>query len=95
MRQHCSGIGEPFISLINATDPSIAFTIPARDKKPFSHEDVLPGEVFIGDSNHAVSLFAGNGANTASVDGWDLTGFLEASDSIESAVAAYDKVSVP
>ncbi|KAF5702760.1 monooxygenase [Fusarium mundagurra] len=95
VRQHCSEIAEPFASLINSTDPSTAFVIPARDKKPFSHESVLPGVVFIGDSNHAVSPFAGNGANTALADGWDLAGFLLASDSIENAVAAYDRVSVP
>ncbi|KLO99352.1 uncharacterized protein LW94_3544 [Fusarium fujikuroi] len=95
VRQHCSEIAEPFTSLINATDPSTAFAIPARDKKPFGHEDVLPGVVFIGDSNHAVSPFAGNGANMALADGWDLAGFLLASDSIGNAVAAYDKVSVP
>ncbi|KAF5593531.1 Aromatic-ring hydroxylase [Fusarium pseudocircinatum] len=95
VRQHCSEIAEPFASLINSTDPSTAFVIPARDKKPFSHEDVLPGVVFIGDSNHAVSPFAGNGANMALADGWDLAGFLVASDSIGNAVAAYDRVSVP
>ncbi|KAF4956392.1 hypothetical protein FSARC_11594 [Fusarium sarcochroum] len=95
VREHCSEIGEPFTSLIDVTDPSTAFAIPARDKKPFSHENVLPGVVFIGDSNHAVSPFAGNGANTALADGWDLAGFLLASDSIQSAIAAYDKVSVP
>ncbi|KAF5549056.1 Aromatic-ring hydroxylase [Fusarium mexicanum] len=95
VRQHCSEIAEPFASLINSTDPSTAFVIPARDKKPFNHENVLPGVVFIGDSNHAVSPFAGNGANMALADGWDLAGFLSTSYSIGSAVAAYDKVSVP
>ncbi|KAI1019254.1 hypothetical protein LB503_009198 [Fusarium chuoi] len=95
VRQHCCEIAEPFASLINATDPSTAFAIPARDKNPFSHKDVLPGVVFIGDSNHAVSPFAGNGANMALADGWDLAGFLLASDSIGNAAVAYDKVSVP
>ncbi|KAF4495963.1 monooxygenase, FAD-binding [Fusarium agapanthi] len=95
VRQHCSEIAEPFASLVNSTDPSTAFVIPARDKKPFNHENALPGVVFIGDSNHAVSPFAGNGANTALADGWDLGGFLSTSNSIGSAVAAYDKVSVP
>ncbi|KAH6957446.1 hypothetical protein DER45DRAFT_540193 [Fusarium avenaceum] len=93
-RRHCSEIAEPFTSLINSTDPSTAFVIPARDKKPFSHENVLPGVVFIGDSNHAISTLAGFGANTALADGWDLAGYLLASLSFESAVTAYDKVSV-
>ncbi|KAF5983491.1 monooxygenase [Fusarium coicis] len=95
VRQRCSEIAVPFASLVDSTDPSTTFVIPARDKRPFSHEDVIPGVVFIGDSNHAVSPFAGNGANTALADGWDLAGFLLASDSIGNAVAAYDKVSVP
>ncbi|KAM6505709.1 hypothetical protein FSOLCH5_013882 [Fusarium solani] len=88
-------IGEPFTSLLNATDPSAAFVIPAKDKQPFNHQGVLPGVIFIGDSNHAVSPFAGNGANTAMQDGCDLAELLLSSDSLDSAVAAYDSVSVP
>ncbi|RTE70933.1 hypothetical protein BHE90_014661 [Fusarium euwallaceae] len=88
-------IGEPFSSLLKATDPSTAFVIPAKDKQPFNHQGVLPGVIFIGDSNHAVSPFAGNGANTAMQDGCDLAELLLSSDSLESAVAAYDSVSVP
>lgn len=67
-RRHCSEIAEPFTSLITSTDPSTAFVIPPRDKKPFSHKNVLPGVVFIGNSNHAVSPFAGNDTNTALAD---------------------------
>ncbi|UPK99714.1 hypothetical protein LCI18_010649 [Fusarium solani-melongenae] len=88
-------IGEPYASLLNATDPSTAFVIPAKDKQPFNHQGVLPGVVFIGDSNHAVSPFAGNGANTAMQDGCDLAELFLSSNSLESAVAAYDGVSVP
>ncbi|KAM6511842.1 hypothetical protein FALCPG4_016835 [Fusarium falciforme] len=88
-------IGEPYTSLLNATDPSTAFVIPAKDKQPFNHQGVLPGVIFIGDSNHAVSPFAGNGANTAMQDGCDLAELLLSSNSLESAVAAYDNVSVP
>ncbi|WAO96716.1 FAD-binding-3 domain-containing protein [Fusarium falciforme] len=88
-------IGEPYTSLLNATDPSTAFAIPAKDKQPFNHQGVLPGVIFIGDSNHAVSPFAGNGANTAMQDGCDLAELLLSSNSLESAVAAYDNVSVP
>lgn len=68
-RWHCSEIAEPFTSLITSTDPSTAFDIRPRDKKSFSHKNVLPGVVFIGDSNHAVSPFAGNDSNTALADG--------------------------
>ncbi|KAL6351880.1 hypothetical protein LRP88_14690 [Fusarium phalaenopsidis] len=88
-------IGEPFKSLLSATEPYTAFVIPAKDKQPFNHQGVLPGVIFIGDSNHAVSPFAGNGANTAMKDGCDLAELLLSSNSLESAVAAYDSVSVP
>ncbi|KAM0426018.1 hypothetical protein ACHAPT_008649 [Fusarium lateritium] len=94
-QKHCQEISEPYSSLLNATDPSTAFVIPAMDKQPFNHQGVLPGVIFIGDSNHAVSPFAGNGANTALQDGCDLAELLLSSDSVESAVVAYDDVSVP
>ncbi|KAI8651666.1 FAD-binding-3 domain-containing protein [Fusarium keratoplasticum] len=94
-RQLGEEIGDPYSSLLKATDPSTAFAIPAKDKQPFNHQGVLPGVIFIGDSNHAVSPFAGNGANTAMQDGCDLAELLFSSDSLEGAVVAYDSVSVP
>ncbi|KAM5344203.1 hypothetical protein ACJ41O_012740 [Fusarium nematophilum] len=94
-RQHRHEIGEPFSSMLEATVESTAFVIPARDKRPFSHEDVRPGVIFIGDSNHAVSPFAGNGANTALRDGCDLAELLLSSSSVEDVVAVYDQRALP
>lgn len=93
-RKHCKEIHEPFASLLNATDPATVFSIPAMDKLPFSHEGIMSGAIFIGDSNHAVSPFAGNGANLALQDGLNLAELLHSSDSLQSAVAAYDLAAV-
>ncbi|KAK7432413.1 hypothetical protein QQZ08_000975 [Neonectria magnoliae] len=88
-------LGGPFPAIVAATDPSTAFVIPAHDKLPFSHETTPEGVVFIGDSNHAVSPFAGNGANLALKDGWDLATELCRSETLEAAVSAYDKLAIP
>ncbi|KAH8589404.1 hypothetical protein B0O99DRAFT_725323 [Bisporella sp. PMI_857] len=67
-------ISEPFQSIVHAIDVSTLAVIDAMDKKPFSHTRSLQdkGVIFIGDANHAVSPFAGSGANMALVDGWNL-----------------------
>lgn len=85
----------PFPAMLAATEPSSAFVLPTRDKMPFTHETMPKGVVLIGDSNHAVSPFAGNGANLALKDGWDLAAQLCESKTLEAAVAAYDKLAFP
>lgn len=88
---------QPFRTIVEATDRSSAFEMSARDKKPFPHDGQLQDGriVFIGDSNHAISPFAGNGANLALMDAWDLAAALCNSDNCSEAVAAYDKKSLP
>ncbi|KAK3376595.1 hypothetical protein B0T24DRAFT_222827 [Lasiosphaeria ovina] len=86
---------EPFRTIVEATDAARAFMVPARDKEPIVHGASLAGLVFIGDANHAVSPFAGNGANLALKDGWDLAEALCQAASLNAAVAAYDKTSLP
>lgn len=90
-----SMIKGPFPELLDATDPSTVFTLASWDKEPFRHDDALRGVVFIGDSNHAVSPFAGNGANLALKDGWDLAAQLCHGRSLDDAVSAYDELAVP
>ncbi|KAI6766164.1 hypothetical protein HG530_007234 [Fusarium avenaceum] len=87
---------EPFNTIVGNTDPKTVFSMNAHDKMPFFHNDrIKTGVVFIGDSNHAVSPFAGYGANLALSDAWDLAEQFCHSSSIENAVAAYDELSVP
>ncbi|POR38267.1 Uncharacterized protein TPAR_01541 [Tolypocladium paradoxum] len=87
---------EPFQTIASRTDPKTVMCINARDKPPFRHDDVAAMPVvFIGDSNHALSPFAGFGANLALSDGWDLAEQLCRASSLAEAVAAYDEISEP
>jgi 2-polyprenyl-6-methoxyphenol hydroxylase-like FAD-dependent oxidoreductase len=94
---------EPFKTIVDHTDLTTIMCLNAKDKMPFKHDKILPtiAAVFIGDSNHALSPFAGYGANLALCDGWDLAerltmaGAAERGSSLAEAVAAYDAISVP
>ncbi|KAL2196682.1 hypothetical protein P885DRAFT_36866 [Corynascus similis CBS 632.67] len=89
-------LGQLFRTIVgSATDPKGVFCLPARDKKPFHHNMELGPVVFIGDSNHAVSPFAGYGASLALKDGWDLAEKLTTATSIADAIRKYDALSVP
>ncbi|KAL7821767.1 FAD/NAD(P)-binding domain-containing protein [Trichoderma gracile] len=91
-----SHIAEPFPSIVKRTDPKTVLLLNSRDKTPFRHSEIrtVPA-IFIGDSNHALSPFAGIGANLALADGWELANQLCKHRSLEEAVKAYDEVSVP
>lgn len=67
-------IPKPFATYVKATDPSTLLILNASGKQPFPHDLERDGMnvVFVGDANHAVSPFAGNGANMALMDGWQL-----------------------
>jgi len=82
--------------LVDATDPSTLMVFNAMDRPPFSHSLARDGAiVWIGDANHAVSPFAGNGANMALIDGWELAQCLCQATSFEGGVAEYDKMVIP
>lgn len=85
---------EPFSSFIDKTDLDTVFSMPARDKQPFPHDDLGP-IIFIGDSNHAVSPFAGYGASLAMKDGWDLAEQMCRAENLGDAMKAYDAISIP
>lgn len=90
--------GEPFRILVENSDATTVRVFNSKDKEPFAHGTAnnLPrGVVFIGDSNHAVTPFAGSGANMALLDGHDLAECLCTHRSIDKAVEAYDRRSLP
>ena len=90
-----SEFGEPFGTIVDATQVEGLFRLSARDKQPFVH-DLSHGPIlFLGDSNHAVSPFAGYGASLALKDGWDLADQICKAKSLSSAVKAYDDISKP
>lgn len=88
---------EPFESLVRATDLSTLMIFNAMDKQPFPHSEKNCNHMpvaFIGDSNHAMSPFAGNGANMALMDGVELAEQICKSESLEAALAGYDTSSM-
>ncbi|PLB34865.1 FAD-dependent oxidoreductase [Aspergillus candidus] len=87
-------IADPFATIVKRTDPSTMFIMAGMDKRPFSHEH-LRKVVFIGDSNHAFSPLAGNGANVALKDGYDLAEQLCKASCMDDAISQFDRESVP
>ncbi|KAI0469734.1 putative monooxygenase [Xylariaceae sp. FL0804] len=86
---------EPFKTIVEATEFESAFILPAKEKHAFQHDARLRGVVFIGDANHVLSPFEYVGANLALKDGVDLASEICSNVSLDAAVAAYDKLSVP
>ncbi|KAF2185726.1 FAD/NAD(P)-binding domain-containing protein [Zopfia rhizophila CBS 207.26] len=96
--------GKRFADMIEKTDESTLMKFNAMDKQGFPHtgryiqadgfQSANGKIVFLGDANHAVSPFAGNGANLALMDGWDFAESLCRSGSLEDAVKKYDRLAV-
>ena len=90
---------EPFTQLVDATNASQLMVVNAMDKMPIAHSEMTSEQqhavVFIGDANHAVSPFAGNGANIALMDAVELAVELCNSQDLKTAVTAYDAKSIP
>lgn len=100
VRGHSTNFPALLHELVNRTDKDSIMVFNARDKSAFAHTastigTFSPYVVFLGDANHAVSPFAGNGANMALCDGWDLAEQLLNSASVEEAVKKYDDIVVP
>ena len=84
--------GEPLPTLIKETLRSSVAIFNAKDLVPFRNTGSV---VFIGDAQHAMSPFAGNGANMAMMDGYQLADQLIHSKDLTGAVSNYDNLSIP
>ncbi|KAF4635073.1 hypothetical protein G7Y89_g3031 [Cudoniella acicularis] len=95
VRERGATYKEPFWTLINHTDSKTVRALNAFDKQPISHDANEMSVVYIGDSNHAISPFAGNGANMAMMDGWDLAEQLCKNETLDGALKAFDALCIP
>ncbi|KAI4133775.1 MAG: hypothetical protein LQ347_002082 [Umbilicaria vellea] len=83
-----------FKRMVALTDPESLTLSNAMERYPFKHEK-NERVIFIGDANHAMCQFSGNGANMALMDGWDLAEQLCQAKTLGTAVEAYDRLSMP
>jgi 2-polyprenyl-6-methoxyphenol hydroxylase-like FAD-dependent oxidoreductase len=88
---------EPFNEFIKATDPQTLQVFNAMDKVPIQHSKALSkaNVVFMGDANHAMSPFSGNGANMALADAVSLAKKLSGCTSVRAAIDEFDEESRP
>jgi len=102
--------GKRWEKMLESTEEGKVTRFNAMDKQAFAHSSTPPyitssdptvtplnttkQVVFLGDANHAVSPFAGNGANLALMDGWDFAESLIESKSLLEAVQKFDKLAV-
>ncbi|WPG98193.1 Hypothetical protein R9X50_00098000 [Acrodontium crateriforme] len=86
----CRGhmFAEPFDQSISASDPETLQVFNAMQKNP-------DPTLFIGDANHAMTPFSGNGANMALMDGVELGRQLSSPATVRQAVVNFDAESSP
>lgn len=83
---------EPMPTLFKETLRSSVSVFNAKDLTPFTNTGPV---IFIGDAQHAMSPFAGNGANMAIMDGYQLAEQLIYSKDLIIAIKSYDQSSIP
>ncbi|KAF1814542.1 FAD/NAD(P)-binding domain-containing protein [Eremomyces bilateralis CBS 781.70] len=88
---------EPFQEIIQNTDKTSIIKFNAMDKTPFEQGNAVRDfpAIFLGDALHAVSPFAGAGANLALHDVFTLAEQFCAYENLEEAVAEFDKRAIP
>ncbi len=84
--------GEPMGILFKETSRNSISVFNANDLTPFNNTGSV---IFSGDAQHAMSPFAGNGANMAIMDGYQLAEQLIHSKDLNTAIKSYDQLSIP
>nr|POE85408.1 fad-dependent monooxygenase aptc [Quercus suber] len=98
VKQLGRSFGQPFGEFVDSTDPNTLQKFNAMQRYPIVHAKELPDAnvVLIGDANHAMSPFSGNGANSALKDAVELAKRLaNSTTSTRSAIDDYDKEAEP
>ncbi|CAF4687076.1 unnamed protein product, partial [Rotaria sp. Silwood2] len=84
--------GEPMPTLFKETLRSSVAVFNAKDMTPFRNHGSV---IFIDDAQHAMSPFAGNGANMAIMHGYQLADQLVHAKDLTTAIKSYDDLSIP
>ena len=92
VKERSQPYSEPMPTLLRETLRSSISIFNAQDLAPFRNHGSV---IFIGDAQHAMSPFAGNGANMAMMDGYQLAEQLVQASALEVAVKNYDDQSIP
>ncbi|KAH7085510.1 hypothetical protein BKA63DRAFT_574727 [Paraphoma chrysanthemicola] len=93
VRERGNMLHEPFNQFVEATDPLTLQVFSAMHKYPINHTQKLPhaNVILIGDANHPMSPFSGNGANMALLDAVVLAQQLSTCSSLRTAVETFDE----
>jgi 2-polyprenyl-6-methoxyphenol hydroxylase-like FAD-dependent oxidoreductase len=92
VKERTKVFSEPMPTLLKETLRSSITIFNAKDLTPFRNHGSV---IFIGDAQHAMSPFAGNGANMAMMDGYQLADQLIHSKDLDTAIKSYDDLSIP
>ncbi|CAF0760043.1 unnamed protein product [Adineta steineri] len=91
-KERTKSYSEPMPMLLKQTLPSSVAISNAKEVTPFRNHGSV---IFIGDAQHAISSFGGNGANMAIMDGYQLAEQLVNANSLTEAIKAYDDQTIP
>jgi 2-polyprenyl-6-methoxyphenol hydroxylase-like FAD-dependent oxidoreductase len=91
-KERSKAFSEPMPTLLKETLRSSVAIFNANDMIPFRNNGSV---IFIGDAQHAMSPFAGNGANMAIMDGYQLADQLIHAKDLNTAIQSYDDLSIP
>jgi 2-polyprenyl-6-methoxyphenol hydroxylase-like FAD-dependent oxidoreductase len=92
VKERTKVFSEPMPTLFKETLRSSIAIFNAKDMTPFRNHGSV---IFIGDAQHATSPFAGNGANMAMMDGYQLADQLIHSKDLNTAIKSYDDLCIP
>ena len=92
VKERTKSFDEPMPTVLNQVLRSSIAISNAKDVTPFRNHGSV---IFIGDAQHAISPFGGNGANMAIMDGYQLAEQLVTASSLTEAIKSYDDETIP